>query len=173
MSQTNYDELTSELALIEARRLQIRRILLKESKDRPIYSNGFWAGRVQTIRQEIPSPIRVAQCLPNLINDNQWPEYLTHFLNRISIVSWPGAVKSLPVAAELLAMLSESDGDGGMIEVIGKPASVICKYIPNTGKREGTQHIVTADDPPLAAKPFTSTEDEGEYTDDGPETPGD
>lgn len=169
---SDIQQLASELALIEARRVQIRRELLRHWDEVGSYNAaGYFVAKIQSLTPEVPVPLHVARIIPTLINDDQQAEYFLHFLNRLSLRTLPGAIKSLPIAAELFAVLSEVDADGGVMEVVGKPRKVIVKYEPATGKREGLQHVLEPGDVPLVATTVDVSEEgedeEGEYNHEG------
>lgn len=159
---SDIQQLASELALIEARRVQIRRELLRHWDTVGSFeSSGYYVAKIQSLTPEVPVPLHVARIIPTLINADQQAEYFLHFLNRLSLRALPGAIKSLPIAAELFAVLSEADADGGVMEVVGKPRKVIVRYEPATGKREGLQHVLEPGDVPLAVTTVAVSE-EGE-----------
>lgn len=169
---SDINSLAAELALIEARRIQIRREMLKHWDGVGSYSAaGYYVAKIQSLTPEVPVPLHVARIIPTLINPDQQAEYFLHFINRLSLRALPGAVKSLPIAAELFAVLSEADADGGVMEVVGKPRKVIVKYEPATGKREGLQHVLEPGDVPLAVTTVAVSEEgedeEGEFIHDG------
>lgn len=163
-----------ELALIEARRKQIKAEMLKAWDEMGTFEvAGYFVAKIQSLTPEVYNTIAVAHCLPQLLNPDQHEQYYKHILDRIQTNRLNWVVKSLPVAPELEAMLAGYDQHGGMLEndVVGKPRKVIVKYEPGTGKREGLQHVLEPGDEPLkptaAAVADEDDEEEGEFFDDG------